>query len=147
MEVQPLIHAQPVPAEIVQTDMDEVLYQLIRAGGNTRLAAERLGIESETLIAQIASSDAYQELLFKQMRISSVVGIFELLNQVKLVLAASLPDLTAYEVTKTFNTLADLLIRLTESNAQANPQNPVDTALRSLPPQVRKALMEIVNEQ
>jgi hypothetical protein len=126
-------------------DASDALMQIIRANGNINLAAERLRTTPGELTAVIAQDKVASTLLNEQVRVSTLLSIFHLVNLTKVTLEAVLPDLEPNDVSKTFASLVDAISRITEKQQQVNNVNVNEFIMRSLPPKVRKALVSIID--
>jgi hypothetical protein len=132
-----------------------VIYELTRAEGNLNLAAERLHITPGQVVAVIASNPITSNSLYDQSRVSILLSMMDLLNQVKIALTNSLSDIAPYDLSKTYTsliqsitTLSKLSIETAGTGAAANngpvQGNAAAELLRFVPPDIRR-ILEAVN--
>ena len=113
---------------------------LIQANGDAHLAAERLHVSKQELIAAITQDTLANETLQRQLRTLTLLGAYELFDQTKLVYLANLVDMPPKELAKTLTTLIGLLTALTQQNTTTANINVTEVVLRMLPPEARQAL-------
>jgi hypothetical protein len=118
---------------------------LVAARGNGRLAAERIGLLTETGVGDevelqliIADDPNNIDILTQQIRTHTVLQTFELLGKSMLLLSAQLGQLDSYDLSKHTNSLIQLMERLTDSKETTQNINVNETLLKSLPGEVRE---------
>lgn len=119
---------------------------LIQANGDAALAAERLHVPKQQLIAAITADPLSVDTLQRQLRTLTLLGAYELFDQTKLVYLAQLADIDPKTLAKTMTTLLVMLTQLTQpttQNISANV-NITEVVLRMLPPDARAALQSLV---
>lgn len=118
---------------------------LIQANGDAALAAERLHVPKQTLIAAITADPLSVDTLQRQLRTLTLLGAYELFDQTKLVYLAQLADIDPKTLAKTMTTLLVLLTQLTTPTQQSISANVniTEVVLRMLPPEARAALQTL----
>lgn len=79
--------------------------EVIRADGDLYLAAERLGMSREDLLATIASDTEGASSLAAQLRILNMVQVWGLINTTKDALVPVIPELKPSELARTYTSL------------------------------------------
>ena len=110
------------------------------------LAAERLGTTKSDLIASICSDPQGLTVLSQQLRTMTLVNTFEMLRETQLVYQASLPELDPADLAKTVVALATLVQSMTASTATTTNVNMTEVVLKMLPPEARRALMTLAQD-
>lgn len=128
----------------IQHDSEEIIYQLTMAGGNLHLAAERLKMTPETVVAVVASDPYASKILVEQSRVATTLHLLDLINQMKLILIDSLKDMDAKDLSKSFGSLLNILLSLTAPVQQQNADDLTKEKLfRALPTHIRRALVDV----
>jgi len=130
---------------------------VIQAGGNTRLAAERLFPRQNNALANLTASIAQDPLatsrLNDQLRTLVTLQAFDTLNATKVGLDMMIAELKPTEYVKFYLALTTVVTSLTAPFANAanaadvqaaNPALIAEQLLKLLPPQARRAFMTLV---
>jgi hypothetical protein len=127
---------------------------LVAARGNGRLAAERVGLLTDTGVGDevelqliIADDPNNIDILTQQIRTHTVLQTFELLGKSMLLLSAQLGQLDAYDLSKHTNTLLQVIERLTDKNETTQNINVNETLLKSLPGEVREYVKVLLDNE
>lgn len=128
---------------------DECIEQLIMAGGNTHLAAERLfpGDPNAvaSLVASIAQDPLAQDNLNAQLRTLTTLRAFDALTQAQFLLPTALTDLEAADFAKFYTALLKNVSELaTPPTTPTNPADAINRLLQVLPPEGRRAFLTLV---
>ena len=128
---------------------DECVEALIKAGGNTALAAERMFGDDPnaipSLIASIAQDPLAQESLNAQLRTLTTLRAFDALTQAQVLLPSILTDLEAADFVRFYTQLIKNVSDLaTASATPAQPSDAISKLLEALPPEGRRAFMALV---
>lgn len=128
---------------------DECIEQLIMAGGNTHLAAERLfpGDPNAvaSLVASIAQDPLAQDNLNAQLRTLTTLRAFDALTQAQVLLPAALTDLEGADFVKFYTALLKNVSELaTPPTTPTNPADAINRLLQVLPPEGRRAFLTLV---
>lgn len=113
---------------------------LIGANGDADLAAERLHVPKQVLIAAIAADPLAHDSLAKQLRTLALLGTYEMLDLSRVAYTASIPELEPKQLARTVIALAALVAQLTDTHTQTSNVNITEVVLRMLPPDAREAL-------
>lgn len=149
--------AQPYQSQQTLLPAEICIEAVIQAGGNTRLAAERLfGPASPNALANLTASIAQDPLaigrLNEQLRTLTMLQAFDSLNATKVGLDNMIAELKPAEYVKFYLALTTVVTQLTAApppsiangSASANPALIAEQLLNQLPPQARRAFMTLV---
>lgn len=127
---------------------DVCIEELVKAGGNVHLAAERLfgnvPNAEASLIASIAQDPLAQSRLNAQLATLTTLRAFDALTVAQNLLPAYMADLEPQDFTKFYIQLIQSVTKLTEASAQpADASSVVTHVLQSLSPEARRAFITL----
>lgn len=124
----------------------EAIAALVVADAHLELAADRLHITPEELIALIAADMSAPAILAAQMRTWATIKMTATLAKVQRSLDAKIELLDAYDLSKTYTTLVDKVLQATDNHETTSNVNIQEVILTMLPPAAREALKQIISE-
>lgn len=126
---------------------DVCIQELIRSGGNTHLAAERLFGSSPTatadLIASIAQDPLAQQNLNAQLRTLTTLRAFDALTKAHNLLDAQLLDMEPADFVKFYTSMIKQIAELADTATPADPGDTLVKLLQVLPPEARRAFITL----
>lgn len=121
--------------------------ELVAAGGNPNLAAERAGYgrNVDAYITDLVKDPSAYTTLQPLLRTLMMVKLMDLVNQASLSLVSSLSDLEPFEVSKTLTTLMQQLSELTNTKSTTPANINIQEAVFSMvPPHIKHALVQLL---
>mgnify|MGYP007051597135 CR=1 FL=1 len=122
----------------------QVVQAIVQAEGNLRLAAERLRTQPQQLIQVLINESASAEILSQQLRVLTLLRMFDALEKLHVTFVAALPEMEPHVVARTYVQLGQQLATLTEPRATA--ADPMDLLMQLLPPNVKQALNDVLQQ-
>lgn len=114
---------------------------LVAAEGNSNLAAERLHITPQVLVASIAQDPSAQASLNSQLRTLTTLMTFDTMRLAQAVVGEMMSNMEPGEFAKFFTDLTRQVTALTDSHETTQNINVSEVALKMLPPHVRAAVL------
>lgn len=118
--------------------------ELVKAEGNSALAAERLGVSAATLVASIAQDPTAASALNSQLRTLTTLMAFDTLRSAKALMDGMLVDMDPGDFARFFGSMIQTVNSLT---TEANPTQDInvqEAILNKLPPAERRALLTLM---
>lgn len=143
-------HPLAPPDQQTLLPADICIEALVTAGGNTRLAAERLFGQSAHatayLVASIAQDPLAQENLNAQLRTLTTLQAFDSLNAAKALLDIVLTDLDPADFAKFYSALLTQVTALTAptSTRALDASQLAELLMSRMPPHFRTRFLELV---
>ena len=126
---------------------DICIQELIRSGGNTHLAAERLFGSSPTavadLIASIAQDPLAQQNLNAQLRTLTTLRAFDALTKAHNLLDAHLVEMEPADFVKFYTQLTKQIAEMADSAPSPDPGDTLVKLLQVLSPEARRAFITL----
>jgi hypothetical protein len=127
-------------------DSEQCIAAFVTANGKIELAAERLQVPPEYILATISANPAAHQILSVQLRTMTTLGIISTLNKVHLELESKITLMDPFDLAKTYTTLVDKLLVATDSHESTENININQMVMSVLPPAAREALKQLVQE-
>lgn len=128
-------------------DINECLLEIVRADGEVKLAAERLGVSETDLRTIIAVDPNAPALMAVHLKALTLLKTFQLLGQSTEALRSKMSDLTPFEAARTHTSLVKLFAELAGNQGELSPATLPEAVLKLLPPTVREAVLGLVAKQ
>lgn len=116
---------------------------LVQAEGNSHLAAEKLGVTTQILIASIAQDPSAQASLNAQLRTLTTLMTFDTLRLSKAVVGEMMSEMEPADFAKFFTSLIQQTAALTDSHESTTNVNVTEIMLKMVPPAVRQAILTL----
>lgn len=138
-----VVHGEVLNAEPITSDT--CINAIVQASGNRQLAAEKLGITTQSLINMIASDPTATDLLNRQLRALTTISTFETLMSLTQVMCGLSTEFEPGDIVKAVTSLTDMMQKLTDSKETTQNVNIVDNVYKMVPPEVKKALLTLID--
>lgn len=138
-----VVHGEVLNAEPITSDT--CINAIVQASGNRQLAAEKLGITTQSLINMIASDPTATDLLNRQLRALTTISTFETLMSLTQVMCGLSTEFEPGDIVKAVTSLTDMIQKLTDSKETTQNVNIVDNVYKMVPPEVKKALLTLID--
>lgn len=122
----------------------EAVDALIAAEGNSHLAAERLGVTTQVLVASIAQDSTAQSSLNAQLRTLTTLQAFDTLRSAKAISDQMIADLDPADFVKFYAAMVKEVASLTDDHTSTQNINVTEVVLRMLPPEARSAMLALI---
>lgn len=116
---------------------------LVAAEGNSALAAERLGVPTQVLIASIAQDPSAQASLNAQLRTLTTLMTFDTLRLSNAIVGEMMQGMEPADFAKFYTNLIQQTAALTDSHETTTNVNVTEIMLKMLPPEVRSAVLTL----
>jgi hypothetical protein len=130
---------------------EQCIEALIVAGGNTRLAAERLFGNTPNATALLTASIAQDPLavdnLNAQLRTLTTLQAYDALHEARALMPMTLAELEPKDLANYYIKIMDHVREFTEpADAPSSPGDAIAKLLNMLPPEARRAFMTLVGD-
>jgi hypothetical protein len=125
-------------------DVNECIFAIIQSDGEMKLAAERLKIPVDQLKAIIAVDPNAPILMATHLKALEMLGTFQMVNKLGVVVESKMNDLTPYEAVKAHQGFIKLFSDLAGEQGEHMTGNLPDAVLKLLPPQVREKVLSLM---
>jgi hypothetical protein len=138
----------PLPHQNYTLTPDAALLELVRASGNLHLAAERLRTTPAEIVTTIATDQRMVDQLNQTIRTTTLLGIFNTFGALQLIITQTLSDMEPDELRKLFSSMTEMIATFTDPKQSTTTNiNVNEYVMRMLPPDVRKALTDVVEAE
>lgn len=124
----------------------EALAALMRAGGNQRLAAEKLGVNTAELISAIASDPGAINTAQSYAKTLLVLQTLDNMQLAGDAFRAALTEMDPKDVGRSYTDIAKLLADLTDDKTSTLNINQTELVMRLLPSDVKDAVLRVVQQ-
>lgn len=123
---------------------DVAIREIVKADGDILLAAERLAIPKEELVAVIASDPSATGILNSQLRTLALLMTFESARMASVTLNTSIGELEPKDLASTSIKLIELISKLTDDKTTTQNINVTEHIMRTISPKYQQAVLELV---
>jgi hypothetical protein len=140
----PITQNQSRPDSAFNHDINECILEIVRADGEVKLAAERLGVSENDLRTIIAVDPNAPVLMAVHLKALQLLKTFQTLTRTAEILESKLDSLTPYEAAKTHIQMVKLFSELAGNQGDVVPGNMAEAVLKLLPPAVRESVLGLL---